>query len=303
MSARANGPACEGVLTALVTPFKDGAVDEEALRAVVEQQIGGGIDGLVACGTTGESPTLSTAEQERVVAACVQASRGRVPVWAGAGSNSTAHACELSAGARRAGADGLLLVTPYYNRPTQEGLVQHFRAIVKATPLPTILYNVPSRTGCDLLPETVARLCEVPEVVAIKEATGLPLRTSQILARTGDRLTVLSGDDLTALPLFAVGARGVISVTSNPVPAEMVAMWKAAAAGDYVRARRQHNRLLPLSEALFVESNPIPVKAAMSMLRLCRDEVRPPLTLLAGAGREKLRAALAALVPDVALGA
>jgi 4-hydroxy-tetrahydrodipicolinate synthase len=284
-----------GIITALVTPFRNDAVDEAALRALVEDQIKNGIDGLVPVGTTGESPTLNFEEHVRVIKIVVEAARKRVPVIAGTGSNSTAEAIELSNEARKVGADGLLLVTPYYNRPTQDGLYRHFKAIVDAVPLPTIVYNVPGRTACDLLPETVARLAELPAVVGIKEATGSALRASQILARVGDRLVVLSGDDATAFPLFALGARGCISVVSNVAPAEMSAMWDAAAAGDWKKARELHYRLLPLGEGLFVEPNPTPVKAALSMMGRIADEVRPPLYPLSAGQRDKLRDMLAAL--------
>jgi len=284
-----------GIITALVTPFRNDAVDEAALRALVEDQIKNGIDGLVPVGTTGESPTLNFEEHVRVIKIVVEAARKRVPVIAGTGSNSTAEAIELSSEARKVGADGLLLVTPYYNRPTQDGLYRHFKAIVDAVPLPTIVYNVPGRTACDLLPETVARLAELPPVVGIKEATGSALRAAQILARVGDRLVVLSGDDATAFPLFALGARGCISVVSNVAPAEMSAMWDAAAAGDWKKARELHYRLLPLGEGLFVEPNPTPVKAALAMMGRIADEVRPPLYPLSAGHRDKLREMLAAL--------
>jgi len=211
---------------------------------------------------------------------------------AGTGSNSTRETIEMSQAARKVGADGLLLVTPYYNRPGQDHLYRHFKAVVQAVPLPTVLYNVPSRTGCDLLPETLARLCELPEIVAVKEATGSTLRASQILAKTGDRLAVLSGDDATAFPLFALGGRGVISVVSNVAPREFSAMWDAAAAGDWNKARELHFKLLPLSEGLFVEANPVPVKAALSMMGRMADELRPPLYPLAEQHREKIRGML-----------
>jgi 4-hydroxy-tetrahydrodipicolinate synthase len=281
-----------GVITALVTPLRGDAVDEEALRRLVDEQIAGGVDGLVPVGTTGESPTLTNEEHLRVIQLVVEAAKKRVPVIAGTGSNSTRETIEMSVAAKKVGADGLLLVTPYYNRPGQEHLYRHFKAVVEAAPLPSVLYNVPSRTACDLLPETIARLAELPEVVAVKEATGSVLRASQILARTGDRLTVLSGDDATAFPLFAVGARGVISVVSNVAPKQMSAMWDAAAAGDWKRARELHYRLLPLGEGLFVEANPIPVKTAMAMMGRIADEIRPPLYPLAPQHRDKLRAQL-----------
>jgi 4-hydroxy-tetrahydrodipicolinate synthase len=284
-----------GIITALVTPFRNDAVDETALRALVEDQIKNGIDGLVPVGTTGESPTLNFEEHLRVIKIVVDAAKKRVPVIAGTGSNSTKEAIELSQEARKIGADGMLQVTPYYNRPTQDGLYRHFKAIIDAVPLPTIVYNVPTRTSCDLLPETVARLAELAPIVGIKEATGSALRASQILARVGDRLVVLSGDDATAFPLFALGARGCISVVSNVAPAEMSAMWDAAAAGDWKKARELHYKLLPLGEGLFVEPNPTPAKAALAMMGRMTDDVRAPLYPLSPNHREKLRAMLADL--------
>src|SRR5450432_4730057 len=284
-----------GVITALVTPLRNDAVDEEALRRLIEEQIAGGVDGLVPVGTTGESPTLTVEEHIRVIEIVVQAVKKRVPVIAGTGSNSTRETIEMSEAARRVGADGLLLVTPYYNRPGQEHLYRHFKAVVEAVPLPSILYNVPGRTACDLLPETIERLAELPQVVGVKEATGSALRASQILARLGsknDRVAVLSGDDATAFPLFALGGRGVISVVSNVAPAQMSAMWDAAAAGDWKKARELHYRLLPLGEGLFVEANPIPVKTALAMMGRIAEEIRPPLYPLAPQYRDKLRAQL-----------
>lgn len=281
-------------MTALVTPMRDGRVDEPALRALVEDQIAAGIDVLVPAGTTGEGATLLPDEHARVIAVTVQAARGRVPVLAGTGSNSTREAIDLSRAAREAGADGLLQVTPYYNRPTQDGLVRHFEAIAKAVPLPTIVYNVPSRTGCDLLPETVARLAEVPGIVGIKEATGSVLRAEQIIARTGDRMTVISGDDFTILPLLAVGARGVISVVSNVAPRDVAELCDAALAGRWDRARELQYKLLPLCDALFLETNPIPAKAALSMMGRIADDVRPPLWPMSAPAREKLRGTLTA---------
>jgi 4-hydroxy-tetrahydrodipicolinate synthase len=277
-----------GVITALVTPFRNGAVDEEALRRLVDEQIDAGIDGLVPVGTTGESPTLDHEEHLRVIQIVVLQVRKRVPVIAGTGANSTREAIELSKEAKRLGADGMLQVTPYYNKPTQDGLYRHFKAIIEAASLPTIVYNVPGRTGCDLLPETVARLCDIKEVVGIKEATGNLQRASQIISRVGDRLVVLSGDDATALPLFAVGARGVISVVSNVAPADFAGMWDAFAAGDLARARELHYRCFPLSEGLFIEANPIPVKSALAMMGKIADEIRPPLYPMSGANKEKV---------------
>jgi 4-hydroxy-tetrahydrodipicolinate synthase len=281
-----------GVITALVTPLRGDALDEEALRRLVDEQIAGGVDGLVPVGTTGESPTLTNEEHLRVIQVVIEAAKKRVPVIAGTGSNSTRETIEMSAAAKKAGADGLLLVTPYYNRPGQEHLYRHFKAVVEAAPLPSVLYNVPGRTACDLLPETIARLAELPEVVGVKEATGSALRASQILARVPDKVAVLSGDDATAFPLFALGARGVISVVSNVAPKQMSAMWDAAAAGDWKKARELHYRLLPLGEGLFVEANPIPVKTAMAMMGRIAEEIRPPLYPLAPQYRDKLKAQL-----------
>jgi 4-hydroxy-tetrahydrodipicolinate synthase len=281
-------------MTALVTPMRDGVVDEPALRALVEDQIAAGIDALVPAGTTGEGATLLPEEHARVVAVTVQAARRRVPVIAGTGSNCTREAIELARAAQQAGADGLLQVTPYYNKPTQEGLFRHFEAVARAVPLPTIVYNVPSRTSCDLLPETVARLCEIPEIVGIKEATGSVLRAEQILARTGDRMAVISGDDFTFMPLYAVGARGVISVVSNVAPRDVADLCDAAEAGRWDDARRLQYKLLPLCDALFLETNPIPVKAALALMGRIADEIRPPLLPMSAAPRDKLRAALLA---------
>jgi 4-hydroxy-tetrahydrodipicolinate synthase len=278
-----------GVITAIVTPFRRGAVDEDALRKLVEDQIANGIDGLVPVGTTGESPTLSFEEHLRVIQVVTETVAKRIPVIAGTGSNATREAIELSVAAKKLGVDGLLQVTPYYNKPSQDGMYRHFKAIVDECPLPTLVYNVPGRTGCDLLPETVARLAELPLIAGIKEATGSATRASQILARVPSRFVVLSGDDATAFPLFALGAKGVISVVSNVAPALMAEMWDAAAAGDWARSRALHFKLLPLSEGLFIEANPIPVKAAMAMMGRIADELRAPLYPLTGAGREKVR--------------
>jgi 4-hydroxy-tetrahydrodipicolinate synthase len=284
-----------GVITALVTPLRNGAVDEDALRRHVNEQIAAGIDGLVPVGTTGESPTLDHDEHLRVVKIVIEEAKKRVPVIAGTGANSTREAIELSKAALELGADAMLQVTPYYNKPTQDGLYRHFKAIVEAAPLPTIVYNVPGRTGCDLLPETVARLCDLPQIVGIKEATGNLQRASQIIARVGDRLVVLSGDDATAFPLFCVGGRGVISVVSNVAAADFAGMWDAYAAGNLGKARELHYKTFPLSEGLFIEANPIPVKAAMAMMGKIADEIRAPLYPMTGANRDKVRQILVSL--------
>jgi 4-hydroxy-tetrahydrodipicolinate synthase len=278
-----------GVITAIVTPFRNGALDEDALRRLIGEQIAAGIDGLVPVGTTGESPTLSFEEHIRVIKVTVEEARKRVPVIAGTGANSTKEAIELSRAAREVGADGMLQVTPYYNKPTQDGLYRHFKAIVDEVPLPTIVYNVPSRTSVDLLPDTVARLCDLPAIVGVKEATGSAQRAAQIISRCGDRMPVLSGDDATAFPLYALGAKGCISVVSNVAPADMAAMWDAAAAGDWARSRALHYKLFALSEGLFIETSPGPVKAALAMMGKIADEIRPPLYATTGANKDKVR--------------
>lgn len=285
----------KGVITALVTPLRDDRVDEEALRRLVDEQIRAGIDGLVPVGTTGESPTLTNEEHIRVIQVVVEEAKKRVPVIAGTGGNSTREAIELTQAAKAVGADATLQVTPYYNKPTQDGLFRHFKAVAEAAPLPMIVYNVPGRTGCDLLPDTIAKLCDVPLVVGVKEATGNLQRAAQIIARVGDRLAMLSGDDATALPFYSVGGQGCISVVSNVAPADMAAMWDAAAAGNWPKARELHYKLFPLSEGLFIEANPIPVKSAMAMMGKIADEIRPPLYPLSGANRDKVRKILADL--------
>jgi 4-hydroxy-tetrahydrodipicolinate synthase len=282
-------------MTALVTPMRDGQIDDAALDALVEWQIAEGIDVLVPCGTTGEAATLSTDEHIHVIRRTVQAAKKRVPVLAGVGSNATSEAIALARAARDAGADGQLQVTPYYNRPTQEGLYQHFRAIVEAVPLPTVLYNVPGRTACDLLPETIARLCELPAIVGIKEAQGTVQRTQQIRQRLGDRLIILSGEDAINFPLYAVGAQGCISVVSNVAPRLIADGWDAFAAGDWPRARKLHYQSLPLAEALFAEASPIPAKAALALLGRIQPDVRLPLHPISDGPRAKLRAAMAEL--------
>jgi 4-hydroxy-tetrahydrodipicolinate synthase len=278
----------EGAMTALVTPMRDGAVDCAALDALVEEQIAAGIDGLVAVGTTGESATLDMKEHIATIERVVETARGRVPVVAGAGANSTAEALELTRASKEVGADALLHVTPYYNKPTQDGLYRHFATIAEATDLPIILYNVPGRTACDLLPRTVQRLTEIPHIVAIKEATGDMRRASELIQLVGQRMAVLSGDDFTAMPLYALGGRGVISVVSNVMPAQMAAMWDAARAGQWDTARALHYRLLPLTELLFAESSPTPVKCALELLGKIGPELRLPMLPCSPALRAQL---------------
>ncbi len=282
----------EGCLTAIVTPFKGGKVDFEGLAKLVDWQIEQGVDGIVAVGTTGESATLDVAEHVAVIAACVKAAKGRVPVVAGAGGNATSEALELTKASEDAGADALLHVTPYYNRPSQEGLFRHFEAIAKATKLPIILYNVPTRTACDLLTDTVVRLADFDNIIGIKDATGNLVRGSELVAKVGDRLTVLSGDDGTAFPLYACGARGVISVVSNVAPRAMSDMWDAVKAGDWARAKQRHFELRVLNAMLFFEPSPAPTKAALSILGRCSVDVRLPLVPATAGLVEQLRAEL-----------
>lgn len=282
----------EGCLTALVTPFRDGKVDYGALAKLVDWQIEQGVDGIVSVGTTGESATLDVDEHVAVISATVKAARGRVPVVAGAGGNATAEALVLTKASEDAGADALLHVTPYYNRPSQEGLFRHFEAVAKSTKLPILLYNVPTRTGCDLLTDTVVRLADFPNIIGIKDATGNLVRGSELLAKVGDRLTVLSGDDGTSFPLYAVGARGVISVVSNVAPRAMSDMWDAVRDGDWARAKQRHFELRVLSQMLFAEPSPAPVKAALQVLGRCSAEVRLPLVAASAGLVEQLRAEL-----------
>ena len=286
--------AIEGCLTALVTPFRDGAIDYACLARLVDWQIDCGVDGIVAVGTTGESATLDVDEHVAVIAATVKAARGRVPVIAGAGANATSEALTLTKASEDAGADALLHVTPYYNRPSQDGLFRHFEAIANATKLPIILYNVPSRTACDLLTETVVRLAELDNVIGIKDATGNLVRGSDLVAKVGDRMAVLSGDDGTTFPLYAVGARGVISVVSNVAPRAMSDMWDAANAGDWARARKRHFELRVLSAMLFAEPSPAPTKAALSLSGRCSTEVRLPLVSASAGLLDQLRTELRA---------
>ena len=287
--------AIEGCLTALVTPFKAGRVDFDTLAKLVDWQIENGIDGIVSVGTTGESATVDVEEHVAVIAATVKAARGRVPVIAGAGGNATSEALALTKASEDAGADALLHVTPYYNRPNQEGLYQHFAAIARATKLPIVLYNVPTRTACDLLTDTVVRLAELDNIVAIKDATGNLVRGGELIAKVGERLAVLSGDDGTAFPLYALGSRGVISVVSNVAPREMSEMWDAAKAGDWDRARKLHYKLRVLNQMLFAEPSPAPTKAALSILGRCSPECRLPIVAATPGLVEQLRAELKTL--------
>jgi 4-hydroxy-tetrahydrodipicolinate synthase len=282
----------EGTFTALVTPFRGGAVDEAALCDLIERQIAAGVDGIVPCGSTGEAATLSHAEHRRVVEVCVAAARGRVQVLAGTGSNSTSESIELTRHARDAGADGALLISPYYNKPTQEGLAAHYAAVARATGFPLVVYNIPGRTASNVLPETLARLAEIEQVVGVKEACGDLVQVSRVVALCPEGFTVLSGDDALILPVIAVGGRGVISTSSNVAPRAVVELVEAARRGELARARELHLRLLPLFDALFCETNPIPVKAALALMGLVDEEIRLPLTPLSAANRGRLQAVL-----------
>ena len=278
-----------GSLVAIVTPFKNGAVDETAYRELIEFQIANGTHGIVPCGTTGESATLSHEEHERVVALTVEVVNRRVPVIAGTGSNATDEAIAFTAHAKRAGADGALLITPYYNKPTQEGLYQHYAAVARAVDLPLILYNIPGRTSVNMTPATIARIAKLPNVVGIKEGSGSLGQVSEIIHQCGDDLTVLSGDDPLTLPMMALGAKGVITVTANVAPKDMAALVNAALAGNFAGARASHFKLASLFSALFYETNPIPVKEALAMMNKIEPELRLPLTPLSSDNRERLR--------------
>ena len=281
-----------GSLVAIVTPFRNGRVDERALGELIEFQIANGTDGIVPCGTTGESATLSHEEHERVVAFSVEAVRRRVAVIAGTGSNSTDEAVSLTRHAKQAGADGALLITPYYNKPTQEGLFRHYKAVAEAVDLPIVLYNIPGRTGINLAPATVARLTSFRTIVSIKEGSASLQQVCETIKLCGDRITVLSGDDALTLPMLAVGAKGVITVTANIVPKDMAGMVDAWTAGDLEKARQLHYKLYPLFTALFYETNPIPVKEALAMMGKIDGELRLPLFPMAPDTREKLARAL-----------
>jgi len=282
----------KGSMVALVTPFKNGTVDDEGLRRLTEFQITNGTDVLCPCGTTGESATLSLDEHERVIQVTIEAAAGRVPVLAGSGSNNTEEAIRLTRHAKKAGATGCLLITPYYNRPTQQGLYLHFEKIAASVDIPIVLYNVPGRTGVNMLPETVERLAKIPTIIGIKEASGSLEQVSQIINRCGEDFAVLSGDDANTLPLLAVGGVGGISVTANIAPGLCASMIRAAEGGDWIEARRIHHRLLPLHSAMFLQTNPIPVKTAIGMMGLVSGDMRLPLCPMPDDLNEKLRALL-----------
>ncbi len=282
----------KGSIVAIVTPFKDNKVDEECYRELIDFQIEAGTSAIVPCGTTGESATLSMEEHSRVIDIAVEAVNKRVPVIAGTGGNSTHEAIELTKHAKNAGADATLQVTPYYNKPTQEGLYQHFKAIAEAAPLPQVLYNVPGRTSVNMLPETVARLAELPEVVAIKEASGDLVQMAEIVRLVGDKVTLLSGDDNVILPVLGIGGKGVISVVANIVPRDTADVIEAWEDGNFDRAKELFYRLFPLCQAMFYETNPIPVKTSLALMGKISEEMRLPLVPMSSANRERLQKAL-----------
>jgi 4-hydroxy-tetrahydrodipicolinate synthase len=282
----------KGSMVAIVTPFKGGKLDEKALGDLIEFHIKNGTDVIVPCGTTGESATLSHEEHHRVVEFTIKTVNKRVPVVAGAGSNSTDESLELTKFAKKAGADGVLLITPYYNKPTQEGLYRHFKKIADSVDIPIILYNVPGRTGVNMLPATVARLREVKNIVGLKEATGDMKQVSEIIRLCGRDFDVISGDDFTTLPLLCLGGVGGISVTANVAPADCAGMVDAFFAGKMQEALRFHYKLEPLHNAMFIETNPIPAKTSLALMGKIAEEFRLPLCPMADANREKLRKAL-----------
>jgi 4-hydroxy-tetrahydrodipicolinate synthase len=279
----------KGSIVAIVTPFKKGKVDEKALGDLIEWHIKEGTDAIVPCGTTGESATLDYKEHDRVIEFTIKKVKGRVPVVAGTGANSTAETIMITKHAKKAGADGVLLVSPYYNKPTQEGLYRHYKAVAEAVKIPIVLYNVPGRTAVNILPATVARLAEIKNIVAIKEATGDMKQVSEVIRLCGDRITVLSGDDFTTLPLMALGGKGVISVAANVMPklvSQMCSLWGQ---GRFDEARKIHFMLEPLNASMFIETNPIPVKTALAMMGKIQEEFRLPLCGMAQVNKEKLR--------------
>ena len=283
----------KGVFVAIVTPFKNGKIDEEALRGLIDFQIAGGVDGIVPCGTTGESATLNHEEHDQVIRIAVDACKGKASVLAGTGSNSTQEAIQLSRNAKNAGADGLLQITPYYNKPNQEGLYHHFSSIADAVDLPIVLYNVPSRTSVNMVPETVVRLAKIKNIVGTKEASGSLQAISKIIHNCGKDFTVLSGDDPLLWPILAIGGKGVISVTANILPAKVAALCKAAAIGDIAEARSLHYELMDINDSLFIDTNPIPVKAALHLMGKIENELRGPLIELSKDTLERLKKAMA----------
>lgn len=284
-----------GSMTALVTPFKDGKVDEPAFRALIRRQIEGGTSAIVPVGTTGESPTLSHAEAERVISIAVEEAKGKIGVIAGTGSYDTAASVQRSQWAKKAGADAVLAVCPYYNKPTQQGVYLHFKAIAEDGGLPVVVYTIPGRSVINITPDTIAKLAQVKNIAAVKEASGNLSQMSEIIAACGDRLPVLSGDDSLTVPLMAIGGKGVISVAANVVPRQMADLVAAGLKGDFTTARAQHYLLQPLFKALFLETNPIGIKAAVARLGWCSPDIRLPMTPLEPANQTKLDEALRGL--------
>jgi 4-hydroxy-tetrahydrodipicolinate synthase len=282
-----------GVLPAVVTPFKNGEVDEEGLRQLIEFQIENGVHGIVPCGTTGESATLSHQEHERVVEITVDQAKGRVPVVAGTGSNNTAEAIRLTAHAKKVGANGVLMISPYYNKPTQEGIYQHYKKVAEEVDIPIIVYNIPGRTASNIEPTTFARLAEIRNIVGVKEASGSMKQITEIIRLCGDNLTVVSGEDFLTYPLMSVGGKGVICVVANIVPRDMADLCNLLLAGDYDKGRELYYRLLPLCHSMFIETNPAPIKAALAMMgKISSDEVRLPLASMSDDNLAKVRKAL-----------
>jgi len=283
----------KGSMIPIVTPFKEGKIDEEGLKGLIEFHIESGSDAIIPCGTTGESATLTHREHEQLIETCLEVVNGRLPVIAGTGSNSTDEAVKLTSYAQKAGAAGALLITPYYNRPTQEGLYQHYRTIAMETDLPLILYNVPSRTGTNMLPETVARLSELPGIVGIKEASGSLRQICDIIHLCGEQCRVFSGDDFTNYAILTAGGHGIISVTANIVPGKIASMWDTFEAGDYAASRDIHYQLINLHNAMFLETNPIPVKAALGLMGKIEPDMRLPMTTMTPGALGQLKKVMA----------
>jgi len=284
----------KGSIVAIVTPFRNGKFDEKAYGDLIEWHISQGTHGIVPCGTTGEASTLDFEEHYRVIEVAVKTANRRIPVIAGTGANSTDEAIDLTKKAKELGADGALLVTPYYNKPTQEGLYRHYKLIAETVDIPMVLYNVPGRTAVNMLPATVARLAEVRNIVAIKEATGDMKQVSELIRLCGDKMAVISGDDFTTLTLLALGGKGVITVTGNIMPKDQAEMVNAWERGDIAKARELHYNLEPVNAAMFIETNPIPVKTALVMMGKIQEEFRLPLCEMAPANKEKLKGVLKA---------
>lgn len=281
-----------GSYVAIVTPFLDGKVDEATLRKLVDYQIEKGTDGIVPCGTSGESATLTHEEHCQVIDIVIDQTKGRVPVVAGAGSNSTHETVYLTEHAKKAGADGALLITPYYNKPSQEGLYKHYKYVAERVDIPIIMYNVPGRTACNMMPETVIKLSEIPNIVSIKEASGSMDQAAEIISNTADDFGLLAGEDSLIYPLLSIGSNGVISASVNACPAEVAEMYDAFVAGNVERAKELHFKLLPLFNSFFIETNPVPVKKALELMGLIGPEVRLPLVEMTPEGTAKMKAVM-----------